>query len=258
MITNEQKKRLAKLEPTYKSRLDLSDLSLTALIGPTQAGKSTMIGDTVDLSRRLGYTTPGSSIEEVDTKTTRDGRDNDPSGYRTAKHGITHDWMMDRIEAGELVQWALFETGDIYGTDALCYKGTYNLLPTQEKAIPMLARASFAVIHLVSVVRPVEEWRACFPQVITNQKIVDRLEEAKKSLDFGMLTETPGIIHLVNYPDAERRARTAEALVRIATSDATTYSSDILPDYHAKEYEMHNRAMWEAADRMLKEAQVSA
>lgn len=258
MITEAQKKRLEELEPTYTSRINLSDRSATLVTGATQVGKSTMIGDAVTIAHASGYNSPENSIEEVDTRTTRKERDNDPPGYLTAKHGITHAWMMDRIERGELVQWALFETGDIYATDESSYKGRHNLLPTQVKAIPMLARASFSNINLISVVRPADEWRACFPAIITEQSHVDRLEEAKVSLDFGMYNLMPGIIRVVNYPDIERRAKTAEALVRIVRSDPENYESTMLPDYHEKEYEAHNRAMWEEADRMIKEARVEA
>lgn len=257
MITEAQRKRLAELEPTYTSRVNLSDRSASLFLGATQAGKSTMIDDVVTLAQTIGYNTPNNSIEEVDSIMTRDGRPNDPPGYRTADHGITHEWMMDRIEAGELVQWALFETGDIYATDESSYKGRHNLLPTQVKAIPMLARASFSNINLISVVRPAAEWRACFPAVITKQSHVDRLHEAKDSLDFGMYNEMPGIIRVVNYPDSERRAETAQALLRIVRSDPENYESTMLPEYHDRDYELHNRAMWEAADRMIKEAKVA-
>ena len=258
MITEAQRKRLAELEPTYASRIDLSDRSATLFTGATQVGKSTMIGDVVTMAHASGYNSHENSIEEVDTRATRKGRDNDPPGYLTAKHGITHDWMMDRIERGELVQWALFETGDIYATDETSYKGRHNLLPTQVKAIPMLARASFNNINIISVVRPADEWRACFPSTITEQNHVDRLHEAMDSLDFGMFNLMPGIIRVVNYPDAERRAKTAEALVRIVRSDQENYTSTMLPDYHERDYELHNRAMWEEADRMIKEAKVVA
>lgn len=249
-------RRLQYLEPRYCYGGDVSDLSLTSVVAPSQSGKSTLIGDAIELAPSLGFNTPDGLLAEVDTITTRPHRKDDPRGYRTAAQGITHAWMMGKISRNELIQWALYENGDIYATDRQSYKGRFNMLPTQEKALRMLAQAGFHHLNIVCVVRPADEWRACFPEVITTKNHLGRIQEAVKSLEFGM--NTPGVIRIVNFSDPERRRQTAEALVRIATSDHETYTSDILDPIHDLEYGRHNLAMQNAAREMIENARITA
>lgn len=248
--------RLARIEPYYKYDAGMGDKWLTSVIAPSQTGKSTLIADAVALAPSLGFSDPDNMVTEVNTITTRDRRRDDPKGYRTAREGITPAWMMGRVRQKELVQWSYFDTGHMYATDRQSYPGKYNLLPTQEKALRMLGKAGFRHLSIVCVVRPVDEWRACFPETITTENHVGRLKEAIRSLDFGM--EQQGIIRIVNYSDPERRRRTAESLVRIATSGVDGYSSDMLDPYHEQEYDQHNWEMRQAAQQMLDEAVIAA
>lgn len=243
--------RLAELESTYAYRGNLDDITLTAVVAPSQSGKSTLISDAVLLAPSLGFTGPDNLLSEVDTITTRDRRPDDPKNYRTANEGITPSWIMDSVEQGRLIQYSQFETGHVYGTDRASYPGHHNILPTQEKALRMLGRAGFAQLNIVCIVRPADEWRACFPGKITTVNHLGRIQEAIKSLDFGMTH--PEAIRIVNDSDPDRRHRTAEALVRIATGADT-----VLDAYHEQEYKRLNRAMYQAAQEMLESAEITA
>lgn len=243
-------------ESTYRFGGDISNLWLTSVIGPSLCGKSTVISDALKIAASLGLTGPDNLLAEVDTIATRGRRDDDPAGYRTANEGITHQWMMNEIQQQKLVQWTLFETGHLYATDRQSYKGRFNLLPTQEKALPMFNRAGFGQLHMVCLVRPVQEWSNCFPRIITTRNHLARLEESKKSLDFGM-TQT-GAIRLINYSDPERRHATATSLVKIATTRAEEYNPDMIDPFHKQEYERHNRAMYAKAQELIDSAQITS
>lgn len=242
--------RLTELEPTYAYEGNLDDITLTAVVAPSQSGKSTLIGDAVLLAPSMGFTGPDNLLTEVDTITTRDRRPDDPKNYRTANEGVTPTWIMDSVHHGSLIQYSQFETGHVYATDRTGYPGRHNILPTQEKALRMLSRAGFARLSVVCIVRPADEWRACFPQKITTMNHLGRVQEAIKSLDFGM--SHPEATRIVNYTDPAKRRHAAEALVRIAIGDS------LFDSYHEKEYEHHNRAMYHAAQEMLANAEITA
>jgi len=251
-LSAEERRWLHEIEPDYRYTGDeLEQQTLSCFVSPSRGGKSTLISGIVKAAHNPKF------IGEVNTITTRQRRPGeDPAGYRTADEGVTHDWMLERIHANELVQWTAFETGDLYATDPQSYPAKHNLLPTQEKALRMLGRAGFASMHIIYVVRPVEDWVKHFPAVITDHKQLGRLQEAEKSLDFA--EHTPGIIRVVNYEDPELFAQTTASLLQIVQTPMEEYRSGTLAPYHEHDFEKHRFAMAEAARELIENAQIAA
>lgn len=247
-LTGEQIRQLQAIESTYTYHgNELQEATLSCFVAPSRTGKSRLISEIVKLAA------PEDEVAEVNTITTRDRRPNeDPAGYRTADEGITHEWMLQQISENKLVNFKSFPTGDIYGTDTTSYPARHNLLPTIAESVPALARAAFRSVQAIYVVRPLEDWKAAIGDDVDNPKFFGRIVEAKKSLEFAR--NTSGIVRVVNYADDELLQRTAASLLRIVTSDHGTYSSDMLEDYHDREFEIHQRDMENYVDELLRKA----
>lgn len=247
-LTGEQIQQLQALETTYDYRGDeLRDMTLSCFVAPSRTGKSRLISEVVALA------TADDGVGEVNTITTRARRlGEDPAGYRTADEGITHKWMLQQITENKLVNFKTFPTGDIYGTDAASYPARHNLLPTIAESVPALARVAFRSVQAIYVVRPLEDWKASIGDDIDNPKFFGRIVEAKKSLEFAR--NTSGIVRVVNYADDELLKRTAAGLLQIVTSDYGSYRSNMLEDYHDREFEIHQRDMENFVDELLRKA----
>lgn len=247
-LSGEQIQQLQSLEATYEYRgNELQDMTLSCFVAPSRTGKSRLISEVVALA------TAEDGVGEVNTITTRARRPGeDPVDYRTADEGITHEWMLQQIAENKLVNFKSFPTGDIYDTDAASYPARHNLLPTIAESVPALARVAFRSVQAIYVVRPLADWKAAIGDDVDNPKFFGRIVEAKKSLEFAR--NTSGIIRVVNYADDELLKRTAAGLLEIVKSDHSTYRSDILEDYHDREFEIHQRDMENYVDELLRKA----
>ena len=247
-LSHEQIDWLQKAESTYRyDGGELHDIALSCFVAPSRTGKSRLISEIAALAQ------PGDNVGEVNTITTRARRPGeDPDGYRTADEGITHEWMLDNIARHKLINFKLFETGDIYGTDRHSYTARHNMLPTIAESVPALAQVAFKTMHIIYIVRPVDEWREHLHGNLSDPKFLGRIIEAKKSLEFAR--NTPGLIHVVNYDDDTLLKRTAKGLMQVVTSDYDEYHSGILDDYHEGEFDTHRRDMEDHVDNLLRQA----
>lgn len=215
-ISGDLRERLAVLETQrdtymYCGQNSLKEKVLTRLVAPTAIGKSTIINRLLELAEAEGI-----NAAEVGTITTRPSRPTDPPNYRTADDGITHESLIEQIEAGELVSWSLFETGHLYATDYDSYPGTYNFLPCLPDSLPMQDKAGFGAVHTFYIVTSVESWHEQL-QERRGPGFNDRLEEAMSSLEFGQSTED--IHKLVSLSGERALSQTAKRILDHSMND---------------------------------------
>lgn len=246
-LSAEQYDWLQQISPKYRYiGHELENKTLTCVASPSGGGKSKIISKIIELSQ------PEDDIAEANTMTPRPRRPDDPAGYLTGDEDVTNESMIRQIKANTLVNFNPFETGLIYGTSPASYPGRHNMLPTMTSAIPMLSRAAFQSMHIIYIVRPVEDWIPHITQRTMDPKQRGRIIEAKKSLEYAR--NANGIIRVVNYEDDTLLERTAKGLLEIATTDQQGYRAGILDDYHEREFDIHRRDMENYVDEFLRTA----
>lgn len=128
----------------------LKNKRLIALLGPSAVGKSTIIHQALKLAAKQGI-----DAAEAGTSTTRAPRADDPAAYHT---GIPMNDMLDMIEHGKVVNWSLFNTGQIYATLPHDFTAEYNFMACLPDSLPMLRRAGFAAVHAFYIVTDADSW----------------------------------------------------------------------------------------------------
>lgn len=164
----------------------LSDKVLTMIIAPTKVGKSSVISEVLKSEPywRLG-----------DTVTTRKHRPDDPEGYVT---DVPVDTMTEYIDEKRLVNYTVFDTGQIYGTFPKGFPAEVNLLPTQFRNVEVLQNAGFKRTESIYLVTNPEDWRTALREAAMKPaELRDRLEEGIASLEFAILNANESWLHFV-------------------------------------------------------------
>lgn len=239
----------------YAGEKSLRDKTLTRLVAPTAVGKSTIINRVLDIARNEAI-----DAAEVGTVTTRPRRPSDPSNYKTADDGVTHEMMIDQIENGELVSWSLFETGHLYATTYDSYPATYNFLPCLPDSLPMQDKAGFGAVRTFYIVTSVEAWHEQLKER-TGPGFNDRLEEALSSLEFSQQNDS--MHKFVSLPGEDSLSDTAQRVLDY------TMDEEITGVFHGliygpaglnvkdKHFDKHCRELYRYALQLIHEAEDS-
>lgn len=175
----------------------LKHISLLAVVGPTGAGKSTLVKK--------------SGLPYVIGDTTREMRDGEIQGrdynFRQDLQSVVHE-----IEKGEYVQYTVQRDSEVYGTKASSYPSSGACaMSIVAKSLPTFRMLGFASITPVYIVPPNHtEWM----RRISNHRDKDlesRLLEAKESL--GTALADSSYVYIVN-DDLETAASQLNAIVR--------------------------------------------
>lgn len=206
---------------------DIRDKVLTGLIAPTAVGKSTVIMEILRRCQEMQI-----NADEVGSITTRQRRQDgsDPRSYRTGSEGITHASMIHRIQQGELINWSLSATGDLYATDAASYPAEYNFLPLLPDSLPMLKKAGFRALIAVYITAPANEWGERLKARQNDPKFAGRLTEAISSLQFAK--ENKEALYIINNPttlmDGEARpSQVAQNIIDITLGNVSPPSDPV-------------------------------
>lgn len=164
--------RVVELQQNYKANdqvlEQLSHVNLVAVVGPTGAGKSTVV-------RQAG-------LPFVIGDTTRAPRDGEIQGrdynFRTDLNNL-----LEEIEQGEFVQYIVLHGTEIYGTKASSYPASgVCLMPVLATVLPAFRKLGFASVSPVYIVPPNHsEWMRRIG-AHRDKNLEDRLLEAKDSL----------------------------------------------------------------------------
>lgn len=167
-------------EDTYIGDPDLvgaiiATKQLHMLAGPTRIGKSSTLDRIVDVL-------PDSAV--VGTITNRERKLGDPLNYKTLSEGMTTERIKYLITNQDLVNYAVFPTGDIYGSLPESYPAKHNFLPTMTTGIAQLENAGFETTTLTYMVMAAGAWAQQVRGQGFKGKRKQRMEEAVVSLTY--------------------------------------------------------------------------
>lgn len=158
----------------------LSSKMLHMIVGPTGIGKSSIIGEVLQLEPEWDI---------VGTRTTRDRKPDggDPEHYQTAAEGVTVDKMKNEIINGELVNYSIHNNGNIYGTLPEQFRKKHNLLPVIPDSIKQLQQAGFRETDTTYIVSPAEQWKnRIMTSRVEYSDLIPRLEEGIASIEYAI------------------------------------------------------------------------
>jgi guanylate kinase len=156
----------------------LKQVTFVAVVGPTAAGKTTLIREA--LKREP-------SIHLVLNNTSRAPRPDEQEGIDFRFE--TRASMEERIARGEYVQVAPSVFGDLYATAAEDYSlDGVSVLPVLAKAMPVFRQLPFKQVGVIYVLPPdFEAWQQRIVQhSFTADKLATRMAEARQSLQFAL------------------------------------------------------------------------
>lgn len=129
-------------------RRRIAEVSLILIIGPWGIGKSHTIN---------AITAYDAEFSDFNNILSRARRPDDPSNYRTEQ---TREELLDRIESGEIIQYAIHPTtGDIYATDRDSYPSNYVLMPTLYSAVEQIQGLGFKQVVPFGLMADGETWK---------------------------------------------------------------------------------------------------
>jgi hypothetical protein len=157
----------------------LHEKTLVMFVGPVAIGKSFLMNHLVKAD---------ASFSRVPVFTTRDSRpDDEPGMFRTAPHDDAHvSALLDKIDAREVVQYAVHPTDRLYGSTINDYPNEFNLLAALSTVVDSLSQLPFKKAVVIGLsVRP-DVWtnrlNNRYPQPSSER--TKRLQEAVASLDW--------------------------------------------------------------------------
>lgn len=191
--------RLAELHPNYKANdqvlEQLAHLNLIAVVGPTGAGKSTVVRQ--------------SGLPFVVGDTTRTPRDGEIQGrdynFRTDLNNL-----LTEVEQGEFVQYIVLNNAEVYGTKASSYPSNgVCLMPVLATVMPVFRKLGFASVMPVYIVPPNHsEWMHRI-SAHKDKNLEARLLEAKDSLKAALADHSYTFIMNDNLDSAVAALRSA-------------------------------------------------
>lgn len=201
--------RLRELQATYQAndqvRAQLSHLTLIAVVGPTGAGKSTVVRHS-GLPFVIGDTTRAPREGEIQ------GRD---YNFRTDLNNLVAE-----IERGEFVQFVVQRETEIYGTKATSYPSSGVVaMSVLARVLPAFRSFGFASVIPVYIVPPSHtEWMKRI-SAHRDKDLESRLLEAKESLQVAL--NDPSYVFILN-DDLNTAVASLQAVARGAVNQTAS------------------------------------
>lgn len=152
----------------------LGGVTFGALVGISGVGKSHLIPHIIQQG--------GEDFSELGNISTRAKR---PSDHQNFRGDTSHEALLDRIDAHELVSYVVHPSGDIYASDLESYRTNFILLPTLTSALPQLeALGCFKQIIPISLAVDGATWEERFTSKLDDPKLAARLDEALVCLEW--------------------------------------------------------------------------
>lgn len=199
--------KLKELQPNYRPNQDvveqLSHINLVAVVGPTGAGKSTVVHQ--------------SGLPYVVGDTTRAPREGEIQGR---EYNFRTDFanLCAEIERGEFVQYVVQRDTEVYGTKASSFPANgVSVMALIASSLPMFLSLGFASVRAIYIVPPNHtEWMRRIG-AHRDRDLESRLMEAKTSLQVAL--DDPSYTFILN-DDLELAIKTLRAVVN-GNVDAT-------------------------------------
>lgn len=217
--------KLAGLQPNYSANQDvleqLSHINLIAVVGPTGAGKSTIVHQ-AGLPFVVGDTTRAPREGEVQ------GRE---YNFRTDFNNLCAE-----IERGEFVQFVIQRGSEVYGTKASSYPSSgVCTMPIISSSLTAFKSLGFASVQPVYIVPPNHsEWMRRI-SAHRDRDLESRLLEAKESLQAALADQSYVFILNDNLDTAVGTLRTiASGKVDTTESARARASAGVLYEHLQK------------------------
>jgi len=215
------KRELLNLQDTYvplgETADHIKDISIAMIIGATCVGKSTIIKTVTELDP--DFSNPGGF-------TTRELRPTDAKSYRQLDNKPESlAGFLEQVKRGGPVQYNVYDTGHIYGSEVRDYTTPFSVLDTQYSAVKNLARAGFESTHPIAIVTPPEQYvsqlKDRFGPNPDKDDMKIRLAEGEKSLVF-CLEQEDDVAWVINRSgDAKAAAFEVIGLTRAYRREST-------------------------------------
>jgi guanylate kinase len=176
--------------PNAKVLQALKHVTFVAVIGPTAAGKNTIIEAAMVREPRLHFVRNNTSREPREHERREGGE------YRF----LTREAMEERIKKGEYAQVAPAVFGPLYATAPEDYNKTgVATMPVLAQAVPIFRKLPFKAMRTVYVLPPDwETWQARIKRHgFDEEQLKRRLQEAERSLVFALEDEDTHLV--INY-----------------------------------------------------------
>lgn len=209
-VRSELATRWINYHPEGSTARHIRDVSIGMIIGPTCVGKSTVIKEAVALDPE--FSNPGGF-------TTRELRSTDAKTYRqlgTDEESLRE--FLAAVKRGEPVQYMVYDTGHIYGSESRDYQTPFSVLDTVYKSVENLRGIGFGSTSPIALaVHPdqyLRQLQARFGNDTSSQEVKTRLDEAVASLEWS-LDQGNDISWVVNrHNRAQQAGREVIGLVR--------------------------------------------
>ena len=204
--------------PLGETAEHIRDISIGLIIGATCVGKSTIIKTITDIDKE--FSNPGGF-------TTRQLRPSDAKTYRHLENSAASlEGFLERVKNGEPVQYNVYDTGHIYGSEVQDYPTPFSVLDTQYSAVVNLERAGFKNVQPVALVTEPAQYerqiKTRFGGAANGEERLIRLKEGQKSLEY-CLEQGEDISWVVNrIGEAQAAAYEVIGLVRGYRRQSTT------------------------------------
>jgi guanylate kinase len=214
----EQLRRLEADQNKYKPSDDLAKQleakTIVLVIGPSCAGKSTVIREVVRLDPRFGL---------VGSFTTRLKRaDEGGKEFTYIPHNEEGlEKLFARIEKREIIQYSVYPTTkNFYGTDISDYPKDFNILDTAASSVAGFRHLPFKASPAMGLVVEASQWQAWFDQrfPVGHPERGRRVDEAVMSLSWLLNQSADDVSWVINeYGKAEDAAR---EVIRISLGES--------------------------------------
>lgn len=172
--------------PSEETLRKLRGVIFIAIVGPTAAGKTTLMNAAAARDPRFHV---------VHNNTSREPREYEQEGAEY--HFADRAEMEARISRGEFVQVAPSLFGDLYGTAPEDYgRSGLSMLPVVAGAMPVFRALPFKALRTLFVVPP--DYQTWHERIVGHgfsaEQLTRRLREAEQSLVFGLEDEAAELL----------------------------------------------------------------
>jgi energy-coupling factor transporter ATP-binding protein EcfA2 len=215
-------------EDDYESnkdvRLSISEKSLTAIIGPTGAGKSTLTEKVKELNP---------DIFEVGSTVTRKLRDTDPKGFVS----VTYAEFRAMAERGDFVNYNVVDQR-VYGTQVSGLPGDLNIGPILTKSVDTLMNAGLRRFNVGYIVLDGDTYEQQLEESrLTFDDFKPRAKEGHESIQFARDNVSSEWLHFVeNSHDEAGFNKAARKIIAITRGIYDTDTGGIMTRERALAY----------------------